>query len=66
MKVYTNSQINISIEDQDKTEEIVETYIYTQQGIYKKYKKHFFLCYCEKDFPKTRKIVEDGNEYHVV
>ena len=65
MKVFTNSQIDISIEDEDKVEEIVETYIYTQQGIYKKYKKHFFLCDCEKEFPKTCKMIEDGNEYFI-
>tara|TARA_Y100000816_G_C25802001_1_gene420041 strand:+ start:224 stop:625 length:402 start_codon:yes stop_codon:yes gene_type:complete len=65
MKIYTNSQINISIEDRDDVEELVETYIYTQKGIYKKYKKHFFLCNCEKIFPKTEKIVHDGNEYFV-
>jgi hypothetical protein len=63
MKVYTNSPINISIEDHDNIEEIFETYIYTQNGIYKKYKKHFFLCECDLGIAKTSQVKNGHHEY---
>ena len=57
MKVYTNLPLNFSIEDQEKVDEKCETYIYTKEGIYQKYKKHFFLCECDDGgIPKTRKV----------
>lgn len=49
MKVYTNSIVKLTIEDQDNFQDSYETYIYTQNGIYKKYKKHFFLCELKKN-----------------
>ena len=41
MKVYVNSHVNFKIEDLERVEEKYDTYIYTQHGIYQKYKKHF-------------------------
>lgn len=64
MKVYTNLPLNFSIEDQDEVEETCETYIYTKQGIYQKYKKHFFMCECEDGgIPKTKKVLDGEHEY---
>jgi len=42
MNVYTNSIVNVDMTD-DVSETTYETLIYTETGIYKKYKKHFFL-----------------------
>lgn len=64
MKVYTNLPLNFSIEDQDEVEKTCETYVYTKEGIYQKYKKHFFLCDCEDGgIPKTKKVFHGGDEY---
>ena len=64
MRVYTNSPINISIEEEN-IEEVYETFIYSKNGIYKKYKKHFFQCDCENDIPKTSIIKESNREYYI-
>lgn len=40
MHVYCNIKLDIDGEDYEKT---VEHFIYTKNGIYKLYKKHFFL-----------------------
>ena len=64
MRVYTNLPLNFSIEDLNNVEENCETYIYTNHGIYQKYKKHFFICECEGgDVPKTKKVVDGEFEY---
>ena len=42
MNVYTNSTVNVDMTN-DVSETTYETLIYTETGIYKKYKKHFFL-----------------------
>tara|TARA_Y100000816_G_C26017832_1_gene532399 strand:+ start:606 stop:1019 length:414 start_codon:yes stop_codon:yes gene_type:complete len=64
MRVYINLPLNFSIDDQDIVEEKCETYIYTKQGIYQKYKKHFFTCECDGGgIPKTRKVVDGEHEY---
>jgi hypothetical protein len=65
MKVYTNLQINFSIEDHDSIEQTYETYIYTQNGIYKKYKKHFFLCDYDCGVLKTKKVNYKFKEYFI-
>ena len=63
MKVYTNSPINFSIEDHDSVEELYETYIYSQNGIYKKYKKQFFLCEYDSGSSKTKQINYKCKDY---
>lgn len=64
MKVYTNLPLNFSIEDQDKTEEKCETYIYTKQGLCQKYKKHFYICDCQDGgIPKTKRVFHGDHEY---
>jgi len=63
MKVYTNSTINFSIEDHETFEESYDTYIYTQNGIYKKYKKHFFLCEYDSGHSNTKKVNRGFKEY---
>lgn len=63
MKVYVNSHINFKIEDLENVEEKYDTYIYTQYGIYQKYKKHFFLCDCENNSPKMSKTIFGQQEY---
>lgn len=63
MKVYTNSKINFSIEDCDLSEESYDTYIYTQNGIYQKYKKHFFLCEYDDHISKTKRVLHESREY---
>ena len=40
MHVYCNIKLNVDEENYEKT---VEHFIYTKNGIYKLYKKHFFL-----------------------
>lgn len=65
MKVYTNSHVNVSVEDHENIEETYDTYIYTQTGIYKKYKKHFFLCEYDSDIVPTREMQQNGHEYLV-
>ena len=63
MKVYTNSSINFSIEDQEASEESFETIIYTRNGIYKKYKKHFFLCEYDSGCSKTKRVNHGVHDY---
>lgn len=63
MKVYTNSTPNFSIDDHECIDETFETFIYTQHGIYKKYKKHFFLCEYRQGVPKTDVVNYKQREY---
>lgn len=63
MKVYTNSPINFSIEDHETVEESYETYIYTESGIYKKYKKHFFFCEYDSGYSQTERVNLGFQEY---
>ena len=65
MKVYTNSPLNISIEDNDDVKEYYETYVYTRHGIYQKYKKHFFLCEKETSKVSTKVINHENKQYLV-
>jgi len=67
MKVYTNSPVNFFIEDKEVIETF-DTYIFTRQAIYKKYKKHFFLCerdehicFTKKQIGSVEYIIEDDN-----
>ena len=42
MIVYSNKILNFEIEDLDNLEISFEPYIYTNSGIYTKYKKHYY------------------------
>lgn len=63
MKVYINAPVNFEIEDVERFEERCDTYIYTQHGIYQKYKKHFFRCDCEQGLPKLSRVAYEQNEF---
>lgn len=63
MQVYVNSPVNFKIEDRENVEEKYDTYIYTQYGIYQKYKKHFYLCDCEQSSSKISNVAYEQNDY---
>jgi len=55
MNVYTDSIVDIDM-THDLSETTYETLIYTETGIYKKYKKHFFLYEMNRNIQK----ISDG------
>ena len=63
MKVYVNSPINFQIEDTESVEEKYDTFLYTQHGIYQKYKKHFFQCHCEQNMPEMTEMIFEEKKY---
>tara|TARA_Y100000389_G_scaffold64953_1_gene60996 strand:+ start:11905 stop:12309 length:405 start_codon:yes stop_codon:yes gene_type:complete len=66
MKVYTNNSVRITIENQDNLQESYETYIFTENGIYKKYKKHFFLCELKKNkIPHPEVVSIDNKQFFI-
>lgn len=49
MIIYCNLKVNIVVEDFNKLDIHNEHLIYSNNGIYKKYKKHFYLLDINKD-----------------
>ena len=61
MNVYSDRVVKVDMLA-DLSEISYDTLIYTESGIYKKYKKHFFLY---KNASDTRAITVDGGDYLV-
>ena len=61
MNVYSDRVVKVDLLA-DLSEISYDTLIYTESGIYKKYKKHFFLY---KNASDTRAITVDGGDYLV-
>ena len=59
MNVYSDRVLNVDMST-DISEITYDTFIYTESGIYKKYKKHFFLYNIISD---TQEITIDGNDF---
>ena len=60
MYIYTNIPIPFELEDKDEYTCTQDEYIYTSDGIYKKYKKHFY----ELDLCEDHEIISvDDNEF---
>lgn len=56
MFIYCNIKNNKIIEDYDNLDIYYEDYIYTSSGIYKKYKKHYYLLNIENNNVYQSKI----------
>tara|TARA_B110000285_G_scaffold107380_1_gene122081 strand:+ start:307 stop:699 length:393 start_codon:yes stop_codon:yes gene_type:complete len=61
MNVYSDRVVKVDLLA-DLSEISYDTLIYTESGIYKKYKKHFFLY---KNVSDTRAVTVDGDDYLV-
>lgn len=62
MKVYTDSIISVNFDDLQNVSESYETYVYTNHGIYKKYKKHFFKLNIN---PNTKVVDKDKHTFYL-
>lgn len=58
MNVYCDNHVNVNMYDVCET--VYETFIYTEQGIYKKYKKHFYIYETESEH---QEVVIDNIRY---
>lgn len=59
MRIYSNIPVTFTVEDSQHYDVIYDEYIYTNDGLFKKYKKHFYqMDICDKIEEYTMNIDE--------